>query len=74
MLRPAEFKILPLMLSSPGRTFSRVEIAAAVSSDARDGNVRTIGTHVSRLREALGPYATAVETVPGLGYRLGSES
>ena len=72
-LRPVEFKILLLLLSSPGRTFTRVEIAAVVSSDAREGSTRTIDTHVSRLRDALGPYAAAVETVAGFGYRLGAE-
>jgi two-component system phosphate regulon response regulator PhoB len=73
VLRPVEFKILLLVLSSPGRAFTRQEIAAVVAHEGREGNQRTIDTHVSRLREALGPYASAVETVPGFGYRLGPE-
>jgi two-component system phosphate regulon response regulator PhoB len=73
VLRPVEFKILLLLMSTPGRTFTRPEMAAVVSHDAREGNHRTIDTHVSRLRDALGPYAGAVETVPGFGYRLGSK-
>jgi two-component system, OmpR family, phosphate regulon response regulator PhoB len=73
VLRPVEFKILLLVMSNPGRAFSRMEIGVAVWDKARDGNLRTIDTHVSRLREALGPYSGAVETVPGVGYRLGSE-
>jgi two-component system, OmpR family, phosphate regulon response regulator PhoB len=73
VLRPTEFKILLLLLSTPGRTFTRQEIAAVVAHDSREGNQRTIDTHVSRLRDALGPYAGAVETVPGFGYRLGAE-
>ncbi|HEY1691006.1 MAG TPA: response regulator transcription factor [Polyangiaceae bacterium] len=70
-LRPIEFKILLLLLSSPGRAFTRVEVAASVWEGPRDASLRTIDTHVSRLRDVLGPYATAVETVPGVGYRLG---
>jgi two-component system phosphate regulon response regulator PhoB len=72
-LRPTEFKILLLLLSTPGRTFTRQEIAVVVSADVHEGSQRTIDTHVSRLRDALGPYAGAVETVPGFGYRLGRE-
>jgi two-component system, OmpR family, phosphate regulon response regulator PhoB len=73
VLRPVEFKILLLLMSTPGRTFTRQEIVAVVSGEGRDGNERTIDTHVSRLRDVLGPYAYAVETVPGFGYRLGAE-
>jgi two-component system phosphate regulon response regulator PhoB len=73
VLRPVEFKILLLLMSSAGRAFSRAELGAVVWEKARDGSLRTIDTHVSRLREVLGPYAPAVETVAGVGYRLGSQ-
>jgi two-component system phosphate regulon response regulator PhoB len=33
-------------------------------------NTRTVDTHVRRLRERLGLYEEAVETVHGFGYRL----
>jgi two-component system, OmpR family, phosphate regulon response regulator PhoB len=74
VLRPVEFKILLLLMSNPGRAFSRTEMGVSVWDKARDGNPRTIDTHVSRLRDALGPYATAIETVAGVGYRLGCET
>jgi len=74
VLRPLEFKILLLLMSNGGRAVTRAEVGVAIWEGARDGNLRTIDTHVSRLREALGPYAAAVETVPGVGYRLGHES
>jgi two-component system phosphate regulon response regulator PhoB len=70
VLRPVEYKILLLLMSSPGRTFSRPEIQAVISPGV---GLRTIDTHVSRLRETLGPFAAAVETVPGIGYRLADE-
>jgi two-component system phosphate regulon response regulator PhoB len=73
-LRPAEFKILLLLLSSPGRAFTRVEMITAIGEKPREVGTRTIDTHVSRLREALGPYASVVETVPGVGYRMGAET
>jgi two-component system response regulator ResD len=74
VLRPLEFKILLLLMSNAGRAFTRAEVAVAISEGGRQGSLRTIDTHVSRLREALGPYASAVETVPGVGYRLERES
>jgi DNA-binding response OmpR family regulator len=73
VLRPVEYKLLRLLLASPGRAFSRAEISTALCGDGRESNPRTIDTHVSRLRDVLGPLATAVETVAGLGYRLGAE-
>jgi two-component system phosphate regulon response regulator PhoB len=73
-LRPLEYRVLLLLMASPGRAFMRAEVAAAIWDDARVGSPRTIDTHVSRLRDALGPYAGAVETVPGVGYRLGAEA
>jgi two-component system phosphate regulon response regulator PhoB len=74
VLRPLEFKILLLLMSNAGRAFTRAEVGVAIWEGTREGNLRTIDTHVSRLREALGPYAGAVETVAGVGYRLGCES
>jgi two-component system phosphate regulon response regulator PhoB len=73
-LRPVEYKILLLLMANAGRAFTRAEVGAVVWDDAREINPRTIDTHVSRLRDTLGPFAGAVETVPGVGYRLGSES
>lgn len=73
VLRPHEFRILLLLMSSPGRAFTRAEVSAAIGAEPKAGSLRTIDTHVSRLRDALGPYAGAVETVPMVGYRLGAE-
>ena len=35
-----------------------------------DVNTRTVDSHVKRLREKLGAYGEAIETVRGIGYRL----
>ncbi len=73
VLRPHEFRILLLLMSNSGRAFTRAELAAAIGAEPKAGSLRTIDTHVSRLRDALGPYAGVVETVPMVGYRLGKE-
>jgi two-component system phosphate regulon response regulator PhoB len=33
-------------------------------------DTRTVDTHVRRLREKLGPLATYIETIRGVGYRI----
>jgi DNA-binding response OmpR family regulator len=71
-LRPAEYRLLLLLMTNAGRSFTRAEVALAISEGDRDGSDKAVVTHVSRLREVLGPYAGAVETAPGVGYRLGA--
>jgi len=34
-------------------------------------DTRTVDTHVRRLREKLGPLANYIETIRGVGYRIG---
>src|SRR5207302_3490401 len=69
-LRPLEFKLLSIFLEHPGRVFTRAALLEEVWGITADVNTRTVDTHVRRLRERLGPYGDAVETVHGFGYRL----
>jgi len=73
-LRPLEFKLLALFLEHPGRVFSRAELLADVWGITAEVSTRTVDTHVKRLRERLGAYGDAVETVHGFGYRLRVDS
>ncbi|MFO0676623.1 MAG: response regulator [Polyangiaceae bacterium] len=73
-LRPLEFKLLALFLEHPGQVFSRAELLADVWGITAEVSTRTVDTHVKRLRERLGPYGDAVETVHGFGYRLRVDS
>jgi two-component system phosphate regulon response regulator PhoB len=68
-LRPMEFKLLHVLLDRPGELLSREQLLTAVWDDA-EVTPRTVDTHVRRLRERLGPYGEAIETVHGFGYRL----
>jgi two-component system phosphate regulon response regulator PhoB len=52
--------------------FSRTQLLEEVWGITGNVNTRTVDTHVRRLRERLGPYEGAVETVHGFGYRLAS--
>jgi two-component system, OmpR family, phosphate regulon response regulator PhoB len=69
-LRPLEYKLLAVLLENPGRVFSRKELLEEVWGAVGDVNTRTVDTHVRRLRERLGAYEEAIETVHGFGYRL----
>jgi two-component system phosphate regulon response regulator PhoB len=69
-LRPLEFRLLSMLLEHPGRVFSRGDLLEEVWGITSEVNTRTVDTHVRRLRERLGPYGEAVETVHGFGYRL----
>jgi two-component system phosphate regulon response regulator PhoB len=68
-LRPLEYKLLQLLVSDPGRVFSREELLEQVWEMRGDINTRTVDVHVRRLRVSLGAAAEVIETVHGFGYR-----
>jgi two-component system phosphate regulon response regulator PhoB len=68
-LRPLEYKLLQLLVSDPGRVFSREELLEQVWEMRGDINTRTVDVHVRRLRVSLGAAADTIETVHGFGYR-----
>ena len=73
-LRPLEYKLLQLLVSDPGRVFSREELLEQVWEMRGDINTRTVDVHVRRLRVSLGAAADVIETVHGFGYRAKRDS
>lgn len=76
-LTPSEFEILHILMAAPGRVFSRLDLLDRMSGDAYEGYERTIDVHVRNLRAKIEPdpkNPRYVETVYGLGYRLGQGS
>jgi two-component system phosphate regulon response regulator PhoB len=69
-LRPLEYKLLAIFIEHPGKVFSRNDLLQEVWGISPDTNTRTVDTHIRRLRERLGAYSEAIETVHGFGYRL----
>ncbi|MEO8991524.1 MAG: response regulator transcription factor [Nitrosospira sp.] len=70
-LPPKCIRLLALMMSEPGRVFSRRELESEVWGDAQ-GTSDTLRSHMHELRRALnraGGY-DPIETIHGLGYRL----
>lgn len=70
-LTPTEFKLLDLLMRHPGRVYTRGQVLSALWPDDRAVEDRAVDVHVARLREKMGASARAVETVRGVGYRLG---
>jgi len=67
-----EFELLAYYLKNPRRVLSREKILQQVWSLEYLGESRTIDAHVRRVRAKLGEAASLIETVVGVGYRLGS--
>ncbi|MFD1661079.1 response regulator transcription factor [Streptomyces caeni] len=71
-LTPTEWGLLTTLASVPGRVYSRYELVNRVRGYEFAGYERTVDSHVKNLRHKLGGAGPAVvETVLGVGYRLG---
>ncbi len=69
-----EFRLLTVLARRRGRVQTREHLLQEVwTHGERDEiDVRTVDTHVRRLREKLGVASELVETVRGVGYRFGA--
>jgi two-component system phosphate regulon response regulator PhoB len=72
-LTAIEFKLLMLLARSAGRVLARTTLLSTIWGADTDVDLRTVDTHVRRLRDKLGPARDQVQTVRGFGYRLESE-
>ncbi len=72
-LTAIEFNILQAILSRPRMTFSREQIMTAAYPSNINVSDRTIDSHIRNIRAKLGKKGceNAVETVHGVGFRLG---
>ena len=72
-LTPSEFEILRVMLSSPGRVFSRAQLLEAAQGVTYEGYERTIDTHIKNLRHKIEEHPRRPRyllTVHGVGYKI----
>ena len=67
-----EFELLAYFLQNPRRVLSREKILQQVWGLEYLGESRTIDAHVRRVRAKLGGAAALIETVVGVGYRMGN--
>ncbi len=72
-LTRVEFRMLRLLLTRPGRVFSRGQLLDSVHSELRDVSDRAIDSHVKNLRrkiQAVEPAFENIVSVYGVGYRF----
>lgn len=68
-----EFRMFRLLLSKPGRVYSRVQLLTSLHDDDRDVSDRAIDSHVKNLRkkiQSVDPAFDCITSVYGVGYRF----
>ncbi len=63
-----EFELLALLISVPGKVFTREAILSSVWGDDVIVGDRTIDVHIRKLREKIG--STHIKTIKGVGYKF----
>ncbi len=69
-LSPKEYDLLSFLAANSGRALSREQILNQVWSYDYFGDLRTVDTHINRLRTKLGAHSTLIQTIRGFGYRF----
>lgn len=65
-----EFELLRYLVENRNRVLSRDRLLERVWGYDQSIETRSVDVHIGRLRGKLGPAATQIETVVGLGYRF----
>ena len=72
-LTPKEYELLKLLVTNPGRAFTRDELLERIWGYEYYGDTRTVDVHIRHLRAKLKDdenISKAIETVRGIGYRF----
>lgn len=72
-LTPIEFNMLAILMRSPGRVFTRIELMDLLSGSGFAGLDSTLNVHVRNLRMKIEPEPSNpkyIETIFGVGYRF----
>ena len=73
MLTYKEFEILSLLLQEQGRVLTRDTLMDRVWGLEAERENRTLDVHIRTLRQKLGEAGGLIETVRGVGYKLGGQ-
>ena len=66
-----EFDLLCLLLENKGRVLTRDRLLNRIWGYGFDGESRTVDVHIRTLRQKLGECGEYIETVRGVGYKVG---
>ncbi|MDL2249077.1 response regulator transcription factor [Lachnospiraceae bacterium OttesenSCG-928-J05] len=65
-----EYELLHRLMCNPNIVLTRDQLLEDIWGYDFDGETRTIDVHVRTLRQKLGDYASLIETIRGVGYRI----
>jgi two-component system alkaline phosphatase synthesis response regulator PhoP len=69
-----EFELLKYLLENTGIVLTRDKILEKVWGYEYEGETRTVDVHIRTLRQKLGEAGSVIETVRGVGYRIGGNT
>ena len=72
-LTPTEYRLLRLLVSRPGRIFSRAQILDLAYPESEDVSDRIVDSHIKNIRKKIAvllPAADLLHSVYGIGYRF----
>ncbi len=69
-MSPKEYDLFFYMLKNKNIALSREKLLSEVWGYDYFGDDRTLDTHIKLLRKSLGPYASLIVTLRGMGYRF----
>ena len=68
-----EFELLCLLMENKGKVLTRDQLLNSIWGYEFDGENRTVDVHIRTLRQKLGPCGEYIETVRGVGYKVGGK-
>jgi len=72
-ITPMEFKILSILMESPGRVYTKVQIYEIINGEYFESDENTLMVHMSKLREKIEDDPKKpmyIKTIRGLGYKM----
>jgi two-component system response regulator ResD len=70
ILSPKEYELLLILIENTGMVISREQLLSKVWGYEYFGGLRTVDTHINRLRTKLGEKGNMITTIRGYGYKL----
>ena len=68
-----EFELLCLLMENKGKVLTRDQLLNSIWGYEFDGENRTVDVHIRTLRQKLGHCGEYIETVRGVGYKVGGK-
>ena len=75
IITPSEFKILALLMRTPGRVYNKSQICEALNGEFYDNYENVISVHISHIRDKIEDdpkNPEYIKNIRGLGYKIES--